>query len=152
MWLCIVASLLCSWLVGHFGYRRASGLAALILALAVAACGYAPTPPALVAAAAGAGLGFGFLTPALNSMLGLEAPSAIKATVFGFAASAMTLGYGLGPLVGGAVTATAGLGFGFGSVALSAAAAGLVVWLAIREPVVMLEHRRDAQTLAPELE
>ena len=33
---------------------------------------------------------------ALNSMLGLEAPSAIKATVFGFAASAMTLGYGLG--------------------------------------------------------
>jgi DHA1 family multidrug resistance protein-like MFS transporter len=129
------ASLLCSTLVGRIGYRRGAALAAVILAFAIGGCAVAPGVPALLAAAAGAGAGFGLLTPALNSMLGFEAPADIKATIFGFAASAQTFGYGAGPLLGGAVAAVSGLGFGFGALALVAMAAGLVVWFATRDPL-----------------
>ena len=133
-----VASLLCWMLVGRIGYRRGAAFAAVVLAIAIAGCALAPALPALLAAAAGAGAGFGLLTPALNSMLGLEAPAEIKATVFGFAASAQTLGYGAGPLLGGSVAAIAGLGFGFGALALASVVAGLVVWFATRDPLAGL--------------
>jgi DHA1 family multidrug resistance protein-like MFS transporter len=130
-----IASLLCSSLVDRIGYRRTASLAALLLAIAVAACAWWAGALGLVLAATATGAGFGLLTPSLNSMLGLEAPAAIKATIFGFAASAQTLGYGLGPLVGGSVAAAAGsLSAAFLTLALAALAAGLVVWFATREP------------------
>jgi DHA1 family multidrug resistance protein-like MFS transporter len=129
-----LASVLCSALVDRLGYRRTSALAALLLALAVGACAWPVGLPGLLMAAVGMGAGFGLVTPALNSMLGLEAPATIKATVFGFAASAQVLGYGLGPLLGGIVAAGAGLGTGFLALASAALGAGLVVWFATRDP------------------
>ena len=56
-------------------------------------------------------------------MLGLEAPQAVKATVFGFAASATALGTIAGPVVVGAISAVSNVSVGL----LTAAAAALVM-------------------------
>jgi DHA1 family multidrug resistance protein-like MFS transporter len=133
-----VASLLCSRLVPRLGFRPAALAGAAVLALAVVGCAVAPGPLLVLVAATFAGVGYGLLIPTLNSMLGIEAPSAIKATIFGFVASAQTLGYGCGPLLGGAVTAVAGLAWGFAALAAASVAAAILVAMATREPVPAL--------------
>src|SRR3989442_11444478 len=49
------------------------------------------------------------LIPAFGAMTGLESPSMVQATVFGVGSSAIALGFGLGPLLGGIVASAAGI-------------------------------------------
>jgi predicted MFS family arabinose efflux permease len=64
------------------------------------------------------------LIPAFGSMIGLESPAIVQATVFGVGSSAIALGFGLGPLLGGVVASVAGIRAGL------VVAAGLAVILA----------------------
>ena len=63
-------------------------------------------------------------------MLGLEAPARTKGTVFGWSASATSIGIGAGPLLTGLVAAAAGLPIGLLTSGLTGllAAAALLVW------------------------
>lgn len=93
----------------RFGYLRTSIAAAAAMAITTGLAG-ALSPIATVVITGGvAGFFYGVVGPALNSMLGLETPSIVQARVFGFSASAVAIGFGLGPLAGGEVAARQGI-------------------------------------------
>jgi DHA1 family multidrug resistance protein-like MFS transporter len=129
-----LASIFYSRLVRKAGFKTIGVVAAWLLAFAIAGAAVAPNVAALVVSAASAGLMFGALFPTLNSMVGLEAPSRIRATVFGMAGSFTSLGNGIGPLVGGTVAAFLGLASGLTALAAAALGAGLLLWVWGREP------------------
>jgi MFS transporter, DHA1 family, multidrug resistance protein len=129
-----VASTLYSRLVPSAGFKGTAVVSAGLLACSIAAAAVAPNVASLVASAASAGLTYGALFPTLNSMVGLEAPARIKATVFGLAGSFTSLGNGAGPLAGGTVAAFLGLTAGMLTLAAAALVAGLLVLAWGREP------------------
>jgi len=102
-----VASVTYSWVTNRTGYTRTTAMLAVALAAAFAVAAVAPGPGLVVAAVTLAGLVGGAITPAISSMLGLEAPAEVQARVFGASSSAIAIGFALGPLVGGGVAATA---------------------------------------------
>jgi hypothetical protein len=65
--------------------------------------------------------------------MGLEAPPEVQGRVFGVAAAATALGFGLGTLVGGEAGALVSIGTGFIVAAAAALALSLLTTLA-REP------------------
>jgi MFS family permease len=100
------------------------------MGLAEVACGVVPSPITIVFAGAIAGFAYGALQPAVSSMIGLESPPVVQARVFGLAASATALGFGVGPVLGGAAAAETGLTVGL---VIAAALAGVVaIVLAVR--------------------
>jgi len=113
-------------------------LGSLLLFVAVALLALAPSVTAVVVANAAVGLVNGSVAPALAAMLGLEAPARTKGTVFGWSASATSIGIGGGPLLTGVIAATAGVPVGL----LVAGATGLLAAVALlawgREPVLAL--------------
>ena len=131
-----IAAIFYSRLIPLLGYQRLSTLAALGMAATIAACGLSPTVGPLIFFTAVMGLVYGALSPALSSMLGLEAPNFAKATVFGYAGSATALGMAAGPLGGGALAAAAGLPFGLYVSAAAVLLVALVMALKGRNPLV----------------
>jgi MFS family permease len=128
-------ALVVSRIVTAIGYRSTVAVGATGLGLAVlgaAAVGYVPL---LIAFAAFAGFTFGVLTPALSSVIGLESPSAVRATMFGLSSSAQRLGMGVGPVFGGSIAGLAGAGAGLLALAVLALLMGLVQISVGREPV-----------------
>ncbi|HYL07598.1 MAG TPA: MFS transporter, partial [Candidatus Udaeobacter sp.] len=91
----------------RLGYVRTTAAAAALIAFAVAIIGIAPWPAVVVIALGLNGLFSGVVIPATASMIGLETPHEAQSTVFGVNASSVALGFCIGPLVGGAVAATA---------------------------------------------
>ncbi len=83
----------------------ASGLMGLFL-LAGAAAG---EPVLLIVAFVAASFVSGSLIPAFGAMIGLETPPMIQATVFGVSSSAVAIGFGIGPLIGGIIASGAGV-------------------------------------------
>jgi MFS family permease len=67
-------------------------------------------------------------------MIGLRAPREVQATVYGFSASAIAIGFGLGPLVSGAVAATVSVSAGLFVAAGVAAILSLFLATLVREP------------------
>jgi DHA1 family multidrug resistance protein-like MFS transporter len=124
-----------SRLVGKWGFRGIAILSAGLLSCAIAASAVVPNVSLLVSCAAFAGLAYGALFPTLNSMLGLEAPARIRATVFGFAASLTSFGNGLGPLLGGTIAAIAGVRWALFAIAIAALVAAALVGVWGRQPV-----------------
>lgn len=122
--------------VPRFGFRRLIVIASGVAGLSVAAAALAPSAAALIAATTVIGAAYGVLNPGLASMLGLEAPSRVKATIFGINSSSWALGSAVGPLSGGAIAAA------FGAPAGLYASAGALVLLASimaslgREPIM----------------
>jgi predicted MFS family arabinose efflux permease len=74
------------------------------------------------------------LIPALGTMIGLESPAIIQATIFGLSSSAVSVGFGLGPLLGGLVASGAGVQAGLAFAGIVALLLGAVVGFAAREP------------------
>ena len=74
------------------------------------------------------------MIPAFGAMIGLEAPSIVQATVFGVSSSSISLGFGLGPLLGGFVASAAGVQTGFMAAGVLALAQAALVGIASREP------------------
>jgi DHA1 family tetracycline resistance protein-like MFS transporter len=90
-------------LAARFGEQHLVTLGAILLALGLAAIPFARTVYALVPAMVLAGSGFSLLSPALNSLISLEAAERERGGVMGFARSAATLGRVLGPAWAGAI-------------------------------------------------
>jgi DHA1 family multidrug resistance protein-like MFS transporter len=128
------AAITYSRLVKWIGYRWLAVLAALLLAASIAALALAGSVIAIVAAIAVFGLAYGGLNPALAAMIGLRAPREVQATIYGLSASAIAIGFGLGPLVSGAVAATASVSAGLFLAAGVAAILSLFLATLAREP------------------
>jgi MFS family permease len=123
-----------SRLVSRLGYRGIVFSAAALLAGAVVVSGFSPTLPLIIAGAGLAGLFYGCLGPATSSMMGLEAPPEVQGRVFGAAAAATALGFGLGPLVGGEAGALVSIGAGMIVAAAAALTLSLLTATLAREP------------------
>jgi MFS family permease len=95
----------------------------------------AGTPLLLIATFVISSFVAGALIPAFGAMIGLETPRSIQATIFGVGSSAIALGFGFGPLIGGFVASAAGVQAGLavaGGIALGLA---LLIGLFAREPL-----------------
>ena len=68
-------------------------------------------------------------------MIGLEAPAIVQATIFGVGSSAISVGFGLGPLIGGFVASAAGIRAGLIVAAALAFVLTALVGLGSREPL-----------------
>ena len=120
--------------VRRSSYRMVTMIAAIVIALAVLATSLAGSEALLISFFVVASFMAGVLIPAFGAMTGLESPRVVQATVFGFASSGISVGFGLGPLVGGLVASAAGVRVAL--LVASGIALALVVLLGVaaREP------------------
>jgi MFS family permease len=124
--------------VARTGFRPFVVVVGLLLVLSVVMLAIVPSAWLLISAIALVNLIFGALNPALSSMLGLEAPDALKGTVFGMSAGATALGMAFGPILAGIVAAQAGINSGlFTGAAAALIGTALVLWWG-REPLAGL--------------
>jgi MFS family permease len=107
---------------------------ALLLGLALLGAASAATAPFVIAGFVLASFFSGALAPAFGAMIGLESPAIVQATVFGVGSSAIALGFGLGPLLGGIVASAAGIRAGLVVAAILALILAALVGLRAREP------------------
>ena len=117
------------------GYRRLAIGAGLLLAVAITATGLAAQLLILVVAMGVIGLVYGALSPALATMIGMEAPAAVKATVFGVAASAGAVGQSIGPVATGSIAALFGVPAGLAVAGSAAILVALLLGVLAREPL-----------------
>jgi DHA1 family multidrug resistance protein-like MFS transporter len=121
-------------LTSRFGFKRSAVLAGMGMAVGAAGLGAASSLAVLVLAITVFGLAFGATGPITSSMLGLEAPAAVKATIFGFGASAIALGSTAGPLAAGGVAALTSISDGLYVCSAAAVVLAAIMALAAREP------------------
>jgi MFS transporter, DHA1 family, multidrug resistance protein len=129
-----LASLTIHRLLRRTSYRRLITVGALLMGLALLGAAAAATAPFLIAAFVIASFFSGALIPAFGAMTGLEAPAIVQATVFGVGSSAIALGFGLGPLLGGIVASVSGIRAGLIVAAALALILAALVGLRAREP------------------
>ncbi len=123
------------WLaVRRLGYRRLAVAGGIVLGGAAAFTAVAPSPVALIAGIATVSLAYGATNPTLVSMIGLEAPAAIRGTIMGLCQTATALGMALGPLIAGAITSYYGPGTGLLAGGVAAVSGAAIVHRWAREP------------------
>ena len=122
-------------LLARTSYRTLITVGAFLLGLFLLGAAAAGTAPFLIVAFVLASFVSGALIPAFGAMIGLESPSAVQATVFGVGSSAVALGFGLGPLLGGVVASAAGVQFGLLVAAAVALVLAALVGFRSREPL-----------------
>ena len=130
-----LASITYSRLLRRSNYRTVITAGALLLGLALLGSAAAATAPSVIGAFVVASFFTGALIPALGAMIGLEAPSIVQATIFGVGSSAISLGFGLGPLIGGFTASAAGIRAGLIVAAALAFVLTALVGLGSREPL-----------------
>jgi MFS transporter, DHA1 family, multidrug resistance protein len=129
-----LASITYARLLRRSNYRTLITAGAVLLGLSLLATAASGTPELVITTFVVGSFVIGALIPAFGAMIGLEAPSIVQATVFGVGSSAISLGFGLGPLLGGIVASAAGVQVGIlvaGGLALVMAA---LVGFGAREP------------------
>ena len=104
-----LAALTYSRLLRRTNYRTLTTTAAVLMGLALLATAAARTPALTITAFVISSFVTGSLIPAFGTMIGLESPASIQATIFGVGSSAISLGFGFGPLIGGFVASAAGI-------------------------------------------
>ncbi len=129
-----VAGITYSRVVRRSSYRLVTLVAAGVAALAMLATAAAGTVGLLIGFFVVLSFMSGVLIPAFGAMTGLESPRVIQATVFGFASSGISVGFGLGPLVGGLVASVAGVQAALLVAAAIALALVILLAVAAREP------------------
>jgi MFS transporter, DHA1 family, multidrug resistance protein len=129
-----LASVIYSRLLRRTNYRTLITVGALLLGLALFGTAAAGTPPFVIGTFVIASFFIGALIPAFGAMIGLESPAIVQATVFGVGSSAISLGFGLGPLIGGFVASAAGVRAGLIVAATLAIILATLVGLRAREP------------------
>jgi len=130
-----LASLTYHRLLRRTTYRRLLIAGAVLLGLALLGAAAAATAPFLIAAFVVASFFSGALIPAFGAMIGLGSPAMVQATVFGVGSSAIALGFGLGPLLGGIVASAAGIRAGLIVAAALAFSLAVLVGFRAREPL-----------------
>jgi MFS transporter, DHA1 family, multidrug resistance protein len=138
-----LAAVTYSRLLRHSNYRTITTVAATLMGLTLLATAAAGTPALLIALFVVSSFVTGSLIPAFGAMIGLEAPRIIQATIFGVGSSAIALGFGFGPLIGGFIASAAGVQAGLAVAGGIALALALLVGLMAREP------QRTTVTMAP---
>lgn len=118
----------------RFGYRPLAATSALLLALVIGATAVVHSVLLIVLGVVAVGLLVGYLGPTLTSMIGLETPRAVQATVYGFSASAISLGLAVGPLLAGTVAAATGPSMALLLAAMVAVILSLLLALRSRNP------------------
>jgi DHA1 family multidrug resistance protein-like MFS transporter len=129
-----VAGLTYARVVRRTGYRALTASAALLMAIPIAAVARANSLILVVILVVVASFLYGALIPATSSMIGLEAPARVQATIFGVSSSAVSLGFGVGPLSGGLIAAAAGVPAALYASAAVAILLAALLGLAAREP------------------
>jgi len=129
-----LASLTYSRLLRRSNYRTLITIGSALLGLALLGTAAGVTPPLVIATFVVASFFSGALIPAFGAMIGLEVPAIVQATVFGVASSAISLGFGLGPLMGGFVASAAGVRAGLVVAATLALILTALVGIGAREP------------------
>ena len=140
-----LAAVTYSRLLRRSNYRTITTVAATLMGLTLLATAVAGTPALLIATFVVSSFVTGSLIPAFGAMIGLEAPRSIQATIFGVGSSAVALGSGFGPLIGGFVASAAGVQAGLAVAGGVALALALLVGLLAREPL----PQRTTLTTAP---
>src|SRR5207237_3718088 len=130
-----LASLTYSRLLRRTSYRAVITSGAVLMGLALFGSWITPSPVLVIAAFVIGSFFSGALIPAFGAMIGLEAPSIVQATVFGFSSSSVSLGFGLGPLLGGFVASAAGVQVGLITAGALALVLPVLVGIASREPM-----------------
>jgi len=129
-----VASMTYSRGVRRLGYRRLAVMAAVVFAGCIFAVALGASVLVILVALACFGLAYGVLYPALSAMLSLRVPREVQATVYGVFGSATAIGFGLGPLIGGAVAAATEVRVALLVTACVAIALSVVLGTLVREP------------------
>ena len=129
-----IAAVSYSRLLRATSYRILLTIAGVLMALMLFATVLAGTPAILILTFVAASFVSGSLIPAMGAMVGLEVPPMIQATVFGVSSSAISVGFGLGPLMGGFVASAAGIRAGLGTAAAVAILMTAILALFAREP------------------
>jgi MFS transporter, DHA1 family, multidrug resistance protein len=140
-----LAAVTYSRLLRRSNYRTITTVAAALMGLTLLGTALAGTPALLIALFVFSSFVTGSLIPAFGAMIGLEAPRIIQATIFGVGSSAIALGFGFGPLIGGFVASAAGVQAGLALAGGIALALALLVGLMAREPL----SQRTTLTMAP---
>jgi MFS family permease len=112
-----------------------TSVSALLLAAAIGLIAISPPISVVIGAVAVTGLLNGVVVPATASMIGLECPSTVQSTVFGFNSSAVAFGFFAGPLIAGGVAAGASVSVGLAVSAILAVVLGILLAVGAREPV-----------------
>jgi DHA1 family multidrug resistance protein-like MFS transporter len=117
----------------RFGYRGVAFVACGLLGAGITTAATSSVVPLLVAAMAVMGLASGSLQPLVRTMLGLEAPKSLVATLYGLNNSAVAVGIAVGPFAAGTIAASQGAQWGIGF-ALIPLAFVMLTLAFVREP------------------
>ena len=129
-----LAAVTFSRLLRRSNYRTVVTTAAILLGLTLLGAAAGRTPAVIIVAFVLASFVTGSMIPAFGAMVGLEAPAIIQATIFGFSSSAVSVGFGFGPLLGGLIASAAGAQVGLIVSATLALLLAAIVGVAAREP------------------
>jgi len=124
-----------SRLLRRTSYRTVTTVAAILMGLLLFATALGGNPVLIISTFVLASFFSGSLIPAFGAMIGLETPSVIQATIFGISSSAISLGFGFGPLLGGLVASTTNVQIAMGVAAGVTLAMAALIGVAAREPV-----------------
>jgi DHA1 family multidrug resistance protein-like MFS transporter len=130
-----LAAVTYSRLLRRSNYRTVITVAAGLMGLTLLGTAAAGAPVLLIITFVLTSFVAGALIPAFGAMVGLETPRSIQATVFGVGSSAIALGFGFGPLIGGFVASAAGVQAGLAVAGGIALALALLVGVGAREPL-----------------
>jgi DHA1 family multidrug resistance protein-like MFS transporter len=129
-----LASILYVRVARRTGYRFVAVAGALLLGASQLLVAWSPGVALAVAGVALAGAFYGCIGPVISTMIGLQAPAAAQARVFGAAASASAVGIALGPLGAGLLAASLGTAAAISACAVTAALLAGVMATRTREP------------------
>ena len=133
-----LASVTYSRLLRRTSYRAVITIGAVLMGLALFGSGLSRNPALVITAFVIGSFFSGALIPAFGAMIGLEAPAVVQATVFGFSSSSVSLGFGLGPLLGGFIASATGVQVGLITAGVLALMQAALVGIASREPLQRL--------------
>ena len=135
-----LAAVTFSRLLRRSSYRAVITTAATLLGVTLLLTAAGRTPAVIIVTFVLSSFVSGTMIPAFGTMVGLEVPPMVQATIFGFSSSAVSIGFGFGPLIGGLIASAAGAQAGLIVAAALALILAAVVGFAAREPQPIIER------------
>ena len=135
-----LAAVIFSRLLRRSSYRAVITTAATLLGVTLLLTAAGRTPAVIIVTFVLSSFVSGTMIPAFGTMVGLEVPPMVQATIFGFSSSAVSIGFGFGPLIGGLIASAAGAQAGLIVAAALALILAAVVGFAAREPQPIIER------------
>jgi DHA2 family metal-tetracycline-proton antiporter-like MFS transporter len=129
-----LAAVIYSRLLRRSSYRVITATAALLTGLTLLGSALATTPALLILTFVAASFLSGALIPAFGTMIGLESPALVQATIFGISSSFVSIGFGFGPLIGGFTASVLSVQAGLAAASVIALLLAALITLAAREP------------------